>query len=157
MSTDAWQTLIDRAAKQCGTQSALAEKLGTSRQELSNAKHGRRAMPAEQIQRLAELLGEPVDHVGSLHDLARVQSLSPYRGGLAKAALVFFSAIGSGGATGAPAVPSNAFERGVDTMHIVDMLRGLFALMARATSWAMTPGSTRDKGRTLNGSALLGC
>lgn len=48
-------TLIDKAAELCGSYSALAERLGTSKQALSDMKHGKRDISPETAALLADI------------------------------------------------------------------------------------------------------
>lgn len=52
------KTLIDKAAKMCGSQAALARKLGTSPQALSQMKHGEREISPETAALLADIAKE---------------------------------------------------------------------------------------------------
>lgn len=52
------QTLIDKAAANCSSYTALAEKLGTSKQALSEMKQGTRAISPETAALLADIAHE---------------------------------------------------------------------------------------------------
>jgi plasmid maintenance system antidote protein VapI len=131
MSTDAWKALIDKGSAICGSQGKLAIHIGTTKQELSNAKHGRRAMPAAVIEQLAKVIGEPVQMVGSLHDLARTNALSKYQAGLGEAAAVFFSTQGNGAAIGERPLRRGDIPTRVSRKTAGGVQSELFALMAR--------------------------
>lgn len=51
-------TLIDKAAKMCGSQNALAERLGFSKGTLSDMRHGRKAISPATAAELADIAGE---------------------------------------------------------------------------------------------------
>lgn len=68
--------LIDRASSATGSDYALAKQLGTSRQTVSDWRHGRKTCPPDMRARLAEIAGlDPVD--AALYALA--ESLSEQR------------------------------------------------------------------------------
>jgi DNA-binding transcriptional regulator YdaS (Cro superfamily) len=52
------KTLIDKAAEICGSYSALAERIGTSKQALSDMKHGKREISPETAAMLADIAHE---------------------------------------------------------------------------------------------------
>lgn len=53
---DSLEALIDKASLLCGSQNALATYLGETSSNISKVRHGKRPMPAHQIERLAKLL-----------------------------------------------------------------------------------------------------
>jgi plasmid maintenance system antidote protein VapI len=62
MKKQEFKSLIDKAAKLCGSQNALARRLGVSQGSMSEYGSGKRSVPDEVIRRLAEISGEnPAD------------------------------------------------------------------------------------------------
>lgn len=62
MKKQEFKSLIDKEAKLCGSQNALARRLGVSQGSMSEYGSGKRSVPDEVIRRLAEISGEnPAD------------------------------------------------------------------------------------------------
>lgn len=57
MQPEILDELIERAAKECGTKTALAEKMGISAQRLNDWRTGYRPCPPEQVAILADIAG----------------------------------------------------------------------------------------------------
>lgn len=53
--------LIERAAKECGSKTALAQKLGVTPQRLNDWRTGFRQCPAEQVAIIADIAGLPAE------------------------------------------------------------------------------------------------
>ena len=70
-----WVSLIDKAAKLSGSQTALAERMGMVRTQISDAKHGRLKLNPERIAKLAEIVGIPAAEVW----LAQEDYRNPFR------------------------------------------------------------------------------
>lgn len=94
-----WKDLIDRGAEMCGGQNALARKLGTTSGALASCKAGKRSMPEDQIQILAELLEENPAELW----MAQMQRRNPFLRAAATAAACLV-----GGVVLSASLPSDA-------------------------------------------------
>lgn len=67
------RTLIDKAAKVCGSDEALAKKLGTSRPNISLMRAGKRAISPVMAAELADIAGEDVTIAVNIALISSVQ------------------------------------------------------------------------------------
>lgn len=67
------KTLIDKAAKVCGSDQALAERLGTSRPNISLMRAGKRAISPVMAAELADIAGEDVTIAVNIALISSVQ------------------------------------------------------------------------------------
>lgn len=71
------EVIADGAAR-CGSQNKLARFLGTNSGNLSGAKAGTKVLTADQIKRLAQLVGSSERHVWTLQSLVRAHARNPF-------------------------------------------------------------------------------
>ncbi|MDL2337081.1 MAG: hypothetical protein QFE16_04490 [Pseudomonadota bacterium] len=70
-----WETLIDEASRTVGNQSTLAKRLGIARENMSQARHGKRRLTTDQVAQIAEIVGVPAAEVW----LAQEDYRNPFR------------------------------------------------------------------------------
>ena len=73
--------VIDKAAKTCGSQNALAERVGATSSQMAQFKQGKRSIPDHIIERIAEVAGM---NAADLWILAK-EARNPFRGKAAAA------------------------------------------------------------------------
>ena len=73
--------VIDKAAKVCGSQNALAERVGATSSQMAQFKQGKRSIPDHIIERIAEVAGM---NAADLWILAK-EARNPFRGKAAAA------------------------------------------------------------------------
>jgi plasmid maintenance system antidote protein VapI len=102
MQAEIFGELIDRAAKECGSRSELAKRLGVSPQRITDWSSGIRQMPPEQAAIVADIAGLIAEDWlvrATLHNARE----KPYWGNLEKA-LGKLSAWTGGGAAGSSVI-----------------------------------------------------
>lgn len=90
MSANRWVALIDDAAALCGSQSALALRIGAPKQLVSLAKQGGGRLNDEQLAKLGELLGRDPAELWDLQELANMPRRNPFAKGLTAGIAAFF-------------------------------------------------------------------
>ena len=91
-----WETLIDEAAQMCGSQNALALRLGCSSTNMSKARNGKQPLNAAKIDKLAELLGREPAELWESQEIANMPRRNPFRRSVATAASALTAVILSG-------------------------------------------------------------
>lgn len=130
------KALIDKAAKVCGSDQALADHLGTSRPNISLMRAGKRAVSPVMAAELADIAGENVTEAVSVALLESVKG-TPKESRLREI-------LGKGLAAGAVAMLATSYSsaanaylandaqlsRGLNNVYIVSSLRNLLKRLA---------------------------
>ena len=86
-----WQTLIDEAARMCGSQNELARRLGCSSTNMSKARLGKQPLSSEELAQLAELLHRDAAELWEAQELANMPRRNPFRRSAATAGTLIAS------------------------------------------------------------------
>lgn len=73
-----FQGVIDKAAKLCGSQKELAERLGVTPQAVTHAKNCRQPLKAEALAILGEITGTDPARLWELQELANMPRRNPF-------------------------------------------------------------------------------
>lgn len=112
MSANRWVALIDEAARVCGSQGALALRLGCKAQQLSHAKNGKQRLNDEHLARLGELLDRDPAELWDLQELANMPRRNPFAKGLTAGIAAFFLVNLSGCVWPESVSESSTYEQG---------------------------------------------
>ncbi|MFH7043969.1 hypothetical protein ABT392_16855 [Paucibacter sp. JuS9] len=125
---DSWKNAIDAAVNVCGSQTALANRLGMAQSNLSATRAGKKAMPKEKIAVLACLLDADPAQLWELQEVANLPRRNPFLQSAAAALSVFLCVVLSLAGNDANAVTKRANPEmaGASNIHIVDILDGVF-------------------------------
>lgn len=143
------QDLIDEAARLCGGQSALADRLGVSRQRVSEWRHGKRALTATTLAALLNLTEWPGEEAREL--LALIETEKAPEAAREALRRAFFVLLGLGVALAplaprAEAATTDATE--YTSCSVRRMLTGAVRWLSRArrTGSQARGGVSRDHG-----------
>lgn len=125
MAQNLWASLIDEASKMCGSQSALALRLGVNKAIVSLSKRGEGRLTDEHLARLGELLGRDPAELWDLQELANMPRRNPFAKGLTAGLAAFFLVNLSGCFWPENARQSSTYADAIAsrTLHIVGLLR----------------------------------
>lgn len=91
-----WETLIDDAARLCGSQNELARRIGATGPNLAQAKAGRRPINRQQLESLADILGLDPAELWRAQELANMERRNPFRRSVAASMAALIAVILSG-------------------------------------------------------------
>lgn len=136
------KALIDKGAEMCGSQNALAKKLGVTSGQLSLARNGKAPIPAAKLQALAELIEYDAAELWDLQEIANLPRRNPFRHALSSALTLFLAVILSGHQNDAKAHEHGnlSVSQRPDTLYIVDCLRQILCTLAALVSFSRSPG-----------------
>ena len=116
------QALIDKGAKLCGSQNALAKYLGTTSGNLSTAKNGKDTLSADKLLALAKLIQADPAELWELQEIANLPRRNPFRNALSAALSLFLAVVLSLGQNDAKADEQGnlSVSQRPDYLYIVD-------------------------------------
>lgn len=137
-----FQGVIDSAAKICGSQKALAERLDLSPNSITDAKAGRRPLPKEKLAVLACLVDMDPAQLWELQEVANLPRRNPFLQTAGAVLSLFVCVVLSltGNEANAATVRANAISQQPNTIHIVGFcVRKLTVLLCAIASRFGTP------------------
>lgn len=116
--------VIDKAANICGSQKALAERMETAAQHISNAKAGSRPFPKEKLAVLASIVQMDPGELWELQEIANLPRRNPFLHAASAVLSAFLCVVLSVGGNDAraDAYGANSISGRTDALYIVDLL-----------------------------------